>query len=339
MYWDKTAGQTLCEFGTRVAIVPGHQANKEADVTTMPQGFPTSGCSPKSNERLVMANHPCFSADAHKKSGRIHLPVAPECNIQCGYCVRKYDCVNESRPGVASTILSPAEALERVDAVVGRGRGEFAAVGIAGPGDPLANEATFETLDLVRRAYPEAILCVSTNGLALPDRVNDLVAVGVRSLTVTINAVMPETAEAIYAWVRGPKGERLNGAAAASRLLNRQWDGLAAAVRAGLVVKVNSVLIPGVNDLELPMVAMLASEYGAHLGNILPLIPQGRFQHAKRPGPAEIHSAREVCGEYLSQMTHCNQCRADACGLIGKDRDMETETLMARLGDDYCEVV
>jgi nitrogen fixation protein NifB len=286
-----------------------------------------------------MANHPCFSADAHKKAGRIHLPVAPECNIQCGYCVRKYDCVNESRPGVASTILSPTEAIERVRAVVERSGGEIAAVGIAGPGDPLANEATFETLDLVRREYPESILCVSTNGLALPERVGDLVAVGVRSLTVTINAVMPETAQAIYAWVSGPKGERLHGAAAASRLLSRQWDGLAKAVRAGLIVKVNTVLIPGVNDLELPMIAMLASEYGAHLSNILPLIPQARFRTLAPPTPAQIHAARDASGEYLAQMTHCNQCRADACGLIGKDRDMETETLMARLGDEYCEVV
>jgi len=306
---------------------------------TLPDGFPTTGCSPKSNERLVMSKHPCFSADAHRTSGRIHLPVAPECNIQCGYCVRKYDCVNESRPGVASTILSPGEAIERVRAVVERGAGEMAAVGIAGPGDPLANEATFETLDLVRREYPEAILCVSTNGLALPERVADLVAVGVRSLTVTINAVMPETAEAVYAWVSGPNGERLTGIDGARRLLDNQWDGLAKAVRAGLIVKVNSVLIPGVNDMELPAVAMLAAEYGAHLSNILPLIPQARFHALERPTPAQIHAVRDACGEYLAQMTHCNQCRADACGLIGKDRDMETETLMARLGDDYCDVV
>ena len=306
---------------------------------TLPDGFPTTACSAKSNERLVMSKHPCFSEKAHHTSGRIHLPVAPECNIQCGYCIRKFDCVNESRPGVASTILTPHEALERVRAVVERGAGEIAAVGIAGPGDPLANEATFETLDLVRREYPEAILCVSTNGLALPERVADLIAVGVRSLTVTINAVMPETADAVYAWVSGPDGERLKGIEGAQRLLDNQWDGLAKAVRAGLIVKVNSVLIPGVNDLELPAVAMLAAEYGAHLSNILPLIPQARFHALERPTPAQIHAARDACGEYLTQMTHCNQCRADACGLIGKDRDMETETLMARLGDEYCEVV
>jgi len=322
----------------RLRLFPLIECTRRCEVTQV-EGFPVAGCSPRSNERLVMANHPCFSKEAHLRSGRIHLPVAPECNIQCGYCVRKYDCVNESRPGVASTILTPVEAIERVRAVVERSGGEIAAVGIAGPGDPLANEATFETLDLVRREYPESILCVSTNGLALPERVGDLVACGVRSLTVTINAVMPETAEAVYAWVSAPDGERLRGTEGAERLLERQWEGLAMAVRAGLIVKVNSVLIPGVNDMELLTVAMLASEYGAHLFNILPLIPQARFKDTKPPSPVQIHAARDGCGEYLSQMTHCNQCRADACGLIGKDRDMETETLMARLGEEYSEGV
>ncbi|NTW29157.1 MAG: radical SAM protein [Coriobacteriia bacterium] len=286
-----------------------------------------------------MANHPCFSADVHRRLGRIHLPVAPECNIQCGYCIRKFDCVNESRPGVASTILSPEEALDRMRAVVERGGGAIAAVGIAGPGDPLANDATFETLDLVRAEYPEAILCVSTNGLALPDRLRDLVAAGVRSLTITINAVMPETAEMVYSWVTDPAGKRLRGREAAEELLDRQWDGLRRAVAAGLVVKVNSVLIPGVNEAELPALALLAAESGARLGNILPLIPQARFRDVMPPSPSQIHAARAACGEYLAQMTHCNQCRADACGLIGQDRDMEAETLMSRLSDDYLEAV
>jgi nitrogen fixation protein NifB len=268
----------------------------------------------------------------------MHLPVAPECNIQCGYCVRKFDCVNESRPGVASTVLSPREAMERVRAVVER-NGNIGAVGIAGPGDPLANDAAFETLELLRREYPDIIGCVSTNGLALPDRVEELVSAGVRSLTVTINAVMPATAEAVYAWVAGPEGERLRGEEGAAYLVKRQWDGLKRAVDAGLVVKVNSVYIPGVNDLELPAIAKVAGGMGAHMSNVLPLIPQARFKDVAPPTPAEIHAMRAQCGTYISQMSHCRQCRADACGVIGKDQDMESETLMARLGDDYLEMV
>jgi len=290
------------------------------------------------SEREVFAGHPCFSEDVHKKRGRIHLPVAPDCNVQCGYCVRKFDCVNESRPGVASTLLTPAEAVHRVRAVVGR-NGNIGAVGIAGPGEPLANEATFETLAAIGEAFPELLLCVSTNGLALPDRIDDLVACGVRSLTVTINAVMPETAEAVYAWVGGPNGERLRGPEGAEYLLSRQWAGLEAAVKAGLVVKVNSVYIPGVNDMELPAIAQVAGEIGAHLSNIIPVIPQSRFQHVSPPTPADVHAMRAECSPYLAQMSHCRQCRADACGLIGEDKDMESEALLSALGDDYCEMV
>ncbi|MGE5894530.1 MAG: nitrogenase cofactor biosynthesis protein NifB, partial [bacterium] len=53
----------------------------------------------------IAKTHPCFSKEAHFKFGRIHLPVAPACNIQCRYCIRKFDCANESRPGVTSTVL------------------------------------------------------------------------------------------------------------------------------------------------------------------------------------------------------------------------------------------
>lgn len=296
-------------------------------------------CPPSTaNERLVLNEHPCFSKAAHGRSGRIHLPVAPECNIQCGYCVRKFDCVNESRPGVASVILSPSEAMERVRAVVER-NGNIGAVGIAGPGDPLANDATFETLAMLRAEYPEIIGCVSTNGLELPARVADLVEVGVRSLTVTINAVMPETAAEVYAWVTGPDGERLRGMDAAEHLLSRQWSGLRRAVAAGLVVKVNSVYIPHVNEFELPAIAQVAGAEGAHMSNVLPLIPQARFAGATPPTPAEIHAMRGSCEEFISQMSHCQQCRADACGLIGKDQDMESETLMAHLAEEYLDMV
>ena len=56
--------------------------------------------------------HPCFNAKVKGQYGRVHLPVAPKCNIQCNYCNRDYDCVNESRPGVTSTLLNPGQAIE-----------------------------------------------------------------------------------------------------------------------------------------------------------------------------------------------------------------------------------
>ena len=53
-------------------------------------------------------NHPCYSEGAHHHYARIHVAVAPACNIQCNYCNRKYDCSNESRPGVCLLYTSDA---------------------------------------------------------------------------------------------------------------------------------------------------------------------------------------------------------------------------------------
>lgn len=211
-------------------------------------------------------------------------------------------------------------------------------VGIAGPGDPLANDATFETMKAIHREFPELILCISTNGLYLSDRLEDLVKSGVRSLTITINAVMPETAEKIYSWALY-RGRRYTGRDAAECILCNQWKGLRNAIDAGLIVKVNSVLIPGINDDDIRLVAWLAGVKGVEIMNIIPLIPQAEFSHIQRPTHVEITSIRNICKTYIPQMTHCRQCRADACGTLGEDRDMELEVLNARIGEEYCEMV
>src|SRR5512139_3406369 len=113
-------------------------------------------------------NHPCYSEEAHHHYARMHVAVAPACNIQCNYCNRKFDCANESRPGVVSERLTPAQAVHKVLAVAAEVP-NLSVVGIAGPGDPLANpEKTFATLEGIRRAAPDLRLCLSTNGLALP---------------------------------------------------------------------------------------------------------------------------------------------------------------------------
>ena len=97
---------------------------------------------------LDILRHPCFNDAARHRFARIHLPVAPRCNIQCNFCNRKYDCINESRPGVTSSVLTPQQALAYLNNVVAK-RPEITVVGIAGPGDPFANPVeTMETLRL-----------------------------------------------------------------------------------------------------------------------------------------------------------------------------------------------
>ncbi|ABA89347.1 nitrogenase molybdenum-iron cofactor biosynthesis radical SAM domain iron-sulfur cluster-binding oxidoreductase [Syntrophotalea carbinolica DSM 2380] len=277
---------------------------------------------PCSGNNRPAAGHPCFGA-GHQNNARIHLPVAPGCNISCGFCERRFDCANENRPGVTSRVLSPSQALHRVKALLAHPDvgSKLKVVGIAGPGDPLANEKTFETLRLVKEAYPDLQLCLSTNGLVLPQRLETLLEIGVGSITVTMNAITPETGAKVYQWVN-VNGTVMRGQKGASALIDAQMAGIQAAARAGMLVKVNNVYIPGVNDHETLPLAKIAKKLGASIMNILPLIAQGAFRDNPVPSDAQMAVVRDLAEKILPQSRHCKQCRADAAGVLGQDIDV-----------------
>jgi nitrogen fixation protein NifB len=270
-------------------------------------------------------NHPCYSEEAHHHFARMHVAVAPACNIQCHYCNRKFDCANESRPGVVSERLTPPLAIRKVLAVAAE-LPQLAVVGIAGPGDPLANpERTFATLEGLRRAAPDLTLCLSTNGLALPAHVDRLAELGVNHVTVTVNAIDPEVGARIHPWVLDG-GRRVEGLEAARLLSRRQLAGIALLRDRAILCKVNSVLVPGVNDGHLEAVSRAVRSLGAFVHNVMPLLsaPEHgtRFGLDGRRGPtaAELERAQEACSAGGKVMRHCRQCRADAVGMLGEDR-------------------
>lgn len=273
--------------------------------------------------KAMLETHPCYNECAHKQFARMHLPVAPRCNIQCNFCNRKYDCTNESRPGVTSEILTPEQAVEKIRFVKTKVP-YLSVIGIAGPGDPLANEETFQTLELVGREFPEMTLCLSTNGLELPKSVERLKALNVKFVTVTMNAIDPEVGAKVYDFVRY-EGRSLRGIEAATILLRNQQEGIRKAAEAGMLVKVNAVLIPGVNADHLPAVAKKAKELGAYIINILPLIPVPgtKFENLSAPTAKMRRELQDLCEVDIKQMRHCRQCRADAIGLLGEDRSAE----------------
>ncbi|HEY5975099.1 MAG TPA: radical SAM protein [Geobacteraceae bacterium] len=267
----------------------------------------------------VIQGHPCFGGN-HHKNGRMHLAVAPRCNIKCGYCTRKHDCANESRPGVTSRLLTPAEAMDKVRQVMASELlgPIIKVIGIAGPGDPLANEETFEAFRMVDEEFPHLIKCMSTNGLLLPESFDRLMATGLHSLTVTLNALDPVVAAKIYGHILY-HGKRYTGVEATEILIANQLEGIRLAGAAGLTVKVNTVFIPGVNEDQVPLIATKVKELGAYVMNVLPLIPNADFAHLAPPSEAQLAEVRAANEAIIGQFKHCRQCRADAVGLIGQD--------------------
>lgn len=269
------------------------------------------------------ASHPCFSSGACNNA-RMHIPVAPECNISCNYCNRKYDCMNESRPGVTSEVLTPEEAAAKFVRVREKVP-NLKVIGIAGPGDALANfENTRKSIELIRRIDPNITFCLSTNGLMLPFYADEIIKLGVSHVTVTINTVDPGIGAKIYRQVNY-MGRKLKGREAADILLANQLAGLSYLSWKGIVCKVNIVMIKGINDAHIEEVVRKVKECGAFMTNIMPLIPaEGSvFQGLPMTSHKELNEMRRKCEIDLKQMYHCRQCRADAVGLLGEDRALE----------------
>jgi nitrogen fixation protein NifB len=274
-------------------------------------------------------NHPCFSEGARHRAGRIHLPVAPKCNMQCNYCNRDFECVNESRPGVSGAILLPLQAADYLDEVLERIK-NISVVGIAGPGDPFANpEQTLVTLHLVRERHPEMMLCVATNGLALADYVDELADLKVSHVTVTVNAVDPAVAEKIYAWAR-LKNRVYRGADAARVILESQQEAIRRLKAKGITVKINTVIIPGINDDHVVEVARQMAALKADIFNAIPMyhVAGTPFADIAPPAREKVERLRKAAGSYLPQMSHCSRCRADAAGMIGEKQNDEIMDLL-----------
>ncbi|MCX7002382.1 MAG: radical SAM protein [bacterium] len=293
-------------------------------------GAPDQRVTPSHDAFAHLARrHPCFSQDGHHKPGRIHVPVSPLCNIQCRFCKRAFNKCEE-RPGVARGILTPQEAVDTVARAL-KLCPELAVVGIAGPGDPLASGHALETFRLVHARFPHLLCCVSTNGLLLDEHAAALAAAGVETVTVTVNAVHPRVLGKICANVMF-QDKQLEGAEAATILIAAQLAGIRTAVALGLVVKINLVLIPGLNDEHVAEVARATAAAGASLINILPLIPQYELANYPVPTCDQLNAARAAAEEFLPVFRHCKHCRADACGIPGGkdfagqlyDRQLET---------------
>ena len=258
--------------------------------------------------------HPCFNEKMHDKVGRAHVPIAPKCNIYCNFCTRDIN-QDEIRPGVASCVMNADDAIEHVEEVTKDG--PIAVVGVAGPGDSLANETTFEFFEKLDKSNPDLIKCMSTNGLLLPDYAEKLAELGVNTVTVTVNAIDPEIAKNIYTFIKY-NDKVYKGKEAAEILIKNQLEGIEKLAKLGVIIKVNSVLIPGLNEEHIVEIAKEVKKRGASLMNVLPLIPLNKMKDYSRPSCAEIEKVRDEVEEVLPVFRACTQCRADAYGIPGK---------------------
>ena len=296
----------------------------------------SEGCLPLDSLNFTagLEKHPCFNKEASKHYGRVHLPVAKTCNISCNYCHRDYDCPNESRPGVTSKLISPEEAVNRIYDVK-RLFNDISVAAVAGPGDSLSEpHNTMKTFELVKKEFPEIILCMSTNGLNLADNLDELEDNGVKFITVTLNAIDISVSAKIYRYVNY-KGIGYTEKDAAGLLLDQQIKGISKAVKRGFTIKINSVLISGINDFHIKDISEKVKKLGVYLFNVMPMIPAEKsyFYKIDVKGASRKDVVNITKGfEGINIMDHCRQCRSDAAGLLNEDLSRKLSKSEVKLG-------
>jgi len=115
-------------------------------------------------------------------------------------------------------------------------------------------------------------------------------------------------------------------------LIANQLESLKKLKEAGVTAKVNSIIIPGINDSHVIEVARKAAELGADILNCMSYYSttETYFENIPEPSPEMVAEIQKATGVYLPQMMHCSRCRADAVGIIG---EINSPEMMQKLAE------
>lgn len=164
----------------------------------------------------------------------LRLSVTDRCNLRCRYCMPA-----EGVPWLSPGEILRFEELERIaHQAVALGLDKIRVTG----GEPLVRKGVIAFLERLVAMPGLRSLVLTTNGLLLAQMAGELRRAGVERLNVSLDSLRPETFSRI---TRG--GD-----------LQQVLDGIAAAEAAGFPpVKINTVVMRGVNDDEIPDFAEL----------------------------------------------------------------------------------
>jgi GTP 3',8-cyclase len=187
---------------------------------------------------------PLLLADAHGRVATdLRVSLTDRCNLRCTYCMPA-----DGLPWLPrAELLNDTEIIRLVSIAVERlGVREVRFTG----GEPLLRPGLESIVAAAARLEPRPELSLTTNGIGLDRRAIPLVASGLDRINVSLDTLDPERFQ------RLSRRDRLADVLA----------GLAAADRAGLrPVKVNAVLLRGINDVEAPDLLQFCIEHGYQL--------------------------------------------------------------------------
>ena len=186
-----------------------------------------------------------------RKIDYLRISVTDKCNLRCSYCMPEDGVC----PKDHSQMLRNEEMLEVVKVAAAEGVRKVRITG----GEPLVRRGIVELVEAIANVPGIEDIAMTTNATLLKDKAAGLKAAGLARLNISLDTLDSETFRKI---TRGG-------------CLEEALEGIDAAIRAGFEpIKINTVLIGGVNDHEVEAFIRFAAEKGIQW-RIIELMPIG----------------------------------------------------------------
>ncbi|MDO4621978.1 MAG: GTP 3',8-cyclase MoaA [Eubacteriales bacterium] len=186
----------------------------------------------------------------------MRISVTDLCNLRCRYCMGEEGVCKKTH----QEMMSAEEIVTAVKAAAGLGIRKIRITG----GEPLVKRNIVSICRNIASVEGIEEVCMTTNGILLPDMAEELRAAGVTRLNLSLDTLDAER----YAFITR-RGD-----------LQQFFDGLEAALSAGFdKIKINVVLIGGFNDDEIRPLAELTLKYPVDVRfiELMPMYDSGDF--------------------------------------------------------------
>lgn len=203
----------------------------------------------------------------------LRISVTDKCNLRCNYCMPE--------DGVKSLDHKDILRIEEIEEIVkAAARMGIMKVRLTG-GEPLIRRGIEEIVDRIGRIDGIDDIGITTNAILLPEKAEMLKAAGVKRLNISLDTLDPEKYTQI---TRGGK-------------LEDALRGIDAAVAHGFdPIKINVVLMGGVNDDEITDFMEFAEEKGLHI-RFIEIMPIGECANWNKDRFVGVSKVLEVVPE------------------------------------------
>ena len=186
----------------------------------------------------------------------LRLSVTELCNLRCRYCMPEEGICKKAH----EEILTEEEMIRAVRAAASLGISKLRITG----GEPLVKKNILSICEKAAQVPGIRELCMTTNGVLLPQMASDLKSAGVRRVNISLDTLREDR----YAYIT-----RIGQ-------LEQALEGLRCAVETGFEkIKINTVLIGGFNDDEIRDLAELTVAYPVDVRfiELMPMYDSGDF--------------------------------------------------------------